>query len=36
MRFLLLTLAAMRLLCAQEELPREWIDHDTGHRVIRL
>jgi oligogalacturonide lyase len=36
MRFVLLTLAALQLLCAQEELPVEWIDHDTGHRVIRL
>jgi len=35
MRFAILTLAAVRL-CAQETLPTEWIDPDTGHRVIRL
>jgi oligogalacturonide lyase len=34
--FLLLTLAATRSLLAQVELPTEWIDPDTGHRVIRL
>ena len=27
-----LTLAA----AAQQEVPREWIDPDTGHRVVRL
>src|SRR5437773_1009131 len=32
---LLITLAAMRL-SAQDNLPTEWIDSDTGHRVIRL
>jgi oligogalacturonide lyase len=32
---LLLTLG-MRLLQAQKALPTEWIDPDTGHRVIRL
>src|ERR1700733_13098952 len=32
---LLLTLAAIRMLSAQA-LPTEWIDPDTGHRVIRL
>ena len=37
MRFLL-TLLAAGLLPAQEpdNLPKEWIDADTGHRVIRL
>jgi len=30
------TLAAAALLCAQTALPTEWIDHDTGHRIIRL
>jgi hypothetical protein len=34
--FLFLTLAGMRLLSAQTALPTEWIDPDTGHRVIRL
>src|ERR1022692_4875905 len=33
---LFLTLALMRLLSAQAALPTEWIDPDTGHRVIRL
>ena len=31
-----LTAAGMRLLSAQTALPTEWIDPDTGHRVIRL
>jgi oligogalacturonide lyase len=26
----------MRMLSAQASLPTEWIDADTGHRVIRL
>jgi len=34
--FLFLTLAGVRLLSAQTALPTEWIDSDTGHRVIRL
>ena len=34
--FLFLTFAGMRLLSAQTALPTEWIDPDTGHRVIRL
>ena len=29
-------LAAARILSAQAALPTEWIDSDTGHRVIRL
>jgi oligogalacturonide lyase len=33
---LFLSLAAMRTLSAQAALPTEWIDPDTGHRVIRL
>src|ERR1700682_3447723 len=33
---LLFSLAATRLLSAQAALPTEWIDPDTGHRVIRL
>src|SRR5205807_7565287 len=34
---LFLTIAGTRVLCAQSgELPVEWIDRDTGHRVIRL
>src|SRR5215475_3949455 len=33
---LLLGIAAARLLPAQPELPTEWIDPDTGHRVVRL
>ena len=33
---LFLTLAAMRMMSAQAALPTEWIDPDTGHRVIRL
>src|ERR1041385_8927359 len=36
MRILVLTLAGARFLCAQTALPTEWIDPDTGHRVIRL
>jgi oligogalacturonide lyase len=32
----LIVLAATRLLHAQSALPTEWIDRDTGHRVIRL
>ena len=36
MRNLVLTLAAARFLCAQDALPAEWVDPDTGHRVIRL
>src|SRR5690242_572711 len=36
MRCFLLTLAALRLLCAQDALPTEWVDPDTGHRVVRL
>src|SRR5664279_5943903 len=35
-KLLLLTLAAMRTMSAQAALPTEWIDPDTGHRVIRL
>src|SRR5690349_7381857 len=34
--FLFLTLAAMGALSAQPAPPAEWIDPDTGHRVIRL
>src|ERR1700724_2039702 len=33
---LFLSLVATRLLSAQTALPTEWIDPDTGHRVIRL
>src|SRR5260370_27623270 len=34
---LFLIIAGTRVLCAQSgELPVEWIDRDTGHRVIRL
>jgi oligogalacturonide lyase len=37
MRTLLFSiLAGMRLLSAQTALPTEWIDPDTGHRVVRL
>jgi oligogalacturonide lyase len=36
MRSFLLTFAALRLLCAQDAMPMEWTDTDTGHRVIRL
>jgi oligogalacturonide lyase len=36
MRFAIFVLAAMRWLCAQDNLPTEWVDPDTGHRVIRL
>jgi oligogalacturonide lyase len=36
MRTLLLLGLAARLLPAQDNLPKEWIDPDTGHRVIRL
>jgi oligogalacturonide lyase len=34
--FLLLALAETCLLFAQSELPTDWIDRDTGHRIIRL
>ncbi len=34
--FVFLTLAAARMLVAQAALPTEWIDPDTGHRVVRL
>src|SRR3954465_5934031 len=30
------TAAGVALRSSQESLPREWIDPDTGHRVIRL
>jgi oligogalacturonide lyase len=33
---LFIALAFARLACAQTALPTEWIDRDTGHRVIRL
>ena len=33
---LLITFAAARLLPAQAALPTEWIDPDTGHRIVRL
>src|SRR5262245_6207275 len=33
---LFLALAAVRLLSGQTALPTEWIDSDTGQRVIRL
>jgi oligogalacturonide lyase len=33
---LLLSLGIGRLLCAQSALPTEWIDPDTGHRIVRL
>jgi oligogalacturonide lyase len=35
-RTVLFTFAAARMLFAQAALPTEWIDPDTGHRVIRL
>ena len=35
-RTVLFTFAAARMLSAQAALPTEWIDPDTGHRVIRL
>src|SRR5437764_12993404 len=35
-RFLFLMLAAIAALSAQPPAPTEWIDPDTGHRVIRL
>jgi|GEM_PF-6681436 len=25
-----------KVLAQHSEVPREWIDHDTGHRVVRL
>lgn len=33
---LFVSLAVARLLDAQSALPTEWIDKDTGHRIIRL
>ena len=35
-KFLFAIIAISRLAYAQETLPTEWIDPDTGHRVIRL
>lgn len=35
-KLLLLSAAVARLVSAQSALPTEWIDPDTGHRVIRL
>jgi oligogalacturonide lyase len=32
----LVSFATTGLLCAQSTLPSEWIDRDTGHRIIRL
>ena len=32
----LAALAAAFLSPSQAEVPREWIDHDTGHRIVRL
>ena len=34
--FILTAFAAARLLPAQDAIPTEWIDPDTGHRVVRL
>lgn len=35
--FIILTIFIFSgILQAQEELPREWIDKDTGHRIIRI
>lgn len=34
--FLLSTLFSVRLLSAQTALPTDWIDPDTGHRILRL
>src|SRR5262249_16667974 len=34
--FWLAALVAVRLLSAQSALPTEWVDPDTGHRIIRL
>jgi oligogalacturonide lyase len=36
MRYLAFLIAAARIAAAQDKLPTEWIDPDTGHRVIRL
>ncbi len=35
-KFLLANIAISRLASAQQTLPAEWIDPDTGHRVTRL
>ena len=35
-KVLSLIIAVSRLAAAQDALPTEWIDPDTGHRVIRL
>jgi len=35
-RLSLLTVALFALTASAQELPREWIDPDTGHRVVRL
>ena len=35
-KFLLAIISISRLALAQDALPTEWIDPDTGHRVIRL
>ena len=34
--FVAFLLTAGHVLRPQEPLPREWIDADTGHRVVRL
>jgi oligogalacturonide lyase len=34
--FILGTILALSAVAQQPELPREWIDPDTGHRVVRL
>jgi oligogalacturonide lyase len=36
MRTLFLIALSVRLLPAQSQLPTEWIDPDTGHRIVRL
>lgn len=35
-KFLLSALVAIPFLGAQDSLPKEWVDADTGHRVVRL
>jgi hypothetical protein len=34
--FVALLVAAGSVLISQAPLPKEWIDADTGHRVVRL
>src|ERR1700722_15455795 len=34
--FLIMNMVLGAAFCTAAELPTDWIDHDTGHRVVRL